>query len=313
MTIFFRSNCEKNKLFLCICIKLKKNEGENMSKYMFFDIDGTLLGPSRKITPRNRWAIEQVRKQGHKVFICTGRAPVNVFKEQIDVPYDGVICSAGGYIIIDGQFVYENFMNQYILSEVMTMFFNNKILFKLEAKECIYVTPGIKEFFSAHNADIFENNLELIRFHEKREAVEYNKPIKDFDISKTGIAKLCFIAPKKESFERCESFLKDFFHVVTFSPKDAPFVNGEIILKHCTKAHGIEQVMNYYGVSMDETIAFGDSMNDYQMLEAVNTGVVYKDSSEELKALGQYYFDGPDDDGIYKVLKEMGYVGECDF
>ena len=46
------------------------------------------------------------------------------------------------------------------------------------------------------------------------------------------------------------------------------------------------------------------------MLEEVNIGVVYEDAPENLKKLGQYYFTDPDQDGIYKVMKEMGLISD---
>ena len=46
-------------------------------KYVFFDIDGTIRGKSREITKRNREAICKLRENGHKAFLCTGRAPVS--------------------------------------------------------------------------------------------------------------------------------------------------------------------------------------------------------------------------------------------
>ena len=30
-----------------------------MGKYLFYDIDGTLMGPSRKVTEKTKWAIER--------------------------------------------------------------------------------------------------------------------------------------------------------------------------------------------------------------------------------------------------------------
>lgn len=279
-----------------------------MGKYLFFDIDGTLVGSSKKVTKKNKWAIDQVRKNGNKVFLCTGRAPVSVFCDDIDIHYDGVVCSAGGYVIIDGEYIYENFINQYVLSEVMTLFVNNHILFTLETKNTIYYTPGVNEFFDKKNEKVIKNNPELARLYAIRKRKENKKPIKDFDILTTGVTKLCFIAGDKEEFYNCQKFLDDFFHVVLFSKETDDFINGEIILKHCTKADGIKKVIQYYKDSMKNTIGFGDSMNDYQMIKEVETGVVYKNAVEPLKELADYYFDDPDDDGIYKVLLDMNLI-----
>ena len=183
-------------------------------------------------------------------------------------------------------------------------------MFTLETKKALYQTPGVNEFFDQRHQLDCKENLELARFFEIRRQSENRKPVRDFDILTTGVTKVCFIAPEKDRFYQCVPFLEEFFNVVIFSKDADDFVNGEIILKHCTKADGIKRVVEYFHGNMEDTVGFGDSMNDYQMLEEVNIGVVYEDAPENLKKLGQYYFTDPDQDGIYKVMKEMGLISD---
>lgn len=280
-----------------------------MGKFLFFDIDGTLVGKSKMVTEKTKWAIQQARQNGHRAFLCTGRAPTSIVGDIKNIEFDGAICSAGGFVIVDGEYIFENFMNQYILSEVMTLFINNHILFTLETKKALYQTPGVNEFFDQKHQKDCENNLELMRFFQLRRMGENRLPIKDFNILTTGVTKVCFIAPNKQSFYDCVPFLEEFFNIVTFSKEEDDFINGEIILKYCTKADGILKVVNHFQGQMKDTVGFGDSMNDYQMLQEVETGVVYEGASDNLKALGKYFFTDPDEDGIYKVMKEMDLIG----
>lgn len=279
-----------------------------MGKYLFFDIDGTLVGKSKVVTEKTKWAIHEAQKNGHKAFLCTGRAPTSIVGDIQTIGFDGVVCSAGGFVIIDGKYIFENFINQYVLSEVMTLFINNHILFTLETKEALYQTPGVNKFFDEKHQRDCQDNLELMRFFQLRRQGENRRPIQEFDILKMGVTKVCFIAPNKEDFEKCVPFLEEFFNIVTFSKETDDFVNGEIIIKNCTKADGILKVINHFHGKMEDTIGFGDSMNDYQMLEEVNIGVVYEGAPQNLRDLGQYYFTDPDQDGIYKVMKEIGLI-----
>jgi len=279
-----------------------------MGKYLFFDIDGTLVGKSKMVTEKTKEAIQQARLNGHKAFLCTGRAPTSIVGDIKNIDFDGIVCSAGGFVIIDNEFIFENFINQYVLSEVMTLFINNHILFTLETKEAIYQTPGVNEFFDKRHLAMCQDNLELMRFLQLRRQGENRRPIKDFDILSQGVTKVCFIAPQKNHFYACVPFLEEFFNIVLFSNEDDDFVNGEIIIKNCTKADGILKVINHFGAKMEDTVGFGDSMNDYQMIEEVNIGVVYENAPEELKRLGQYFFKDPDQDGIYEIMKELDFI-----
>lgn len=279
-----------------------------MGKFLFYDIDGTLVGKSKFVTEKTKQAIKQAQENGHKAFLCTGRAPTSIVGDILDIGFDGIVCSAGGFVIVDGEYIFENLMNQYVLSEVMTLFINNQVLFTLETKDAIYETPGVSEFFDRKWLNENKDNLELMRFFQLRKQGENRLPIREFEILKTGVTKVCFIAPKKENFYRCEKFLEDFFNIVIFSKDTDEFVNGEIILKNCTKADGIIKVVNHFRGKMEDTIGFGDSMNDYQMIEEANIGVVYENAPQQLKDIAQYYFKDPDDDGIYEVMKELQLI-----
>lgn len=279
-----------------------------MSKYLFFDIDGTLTGPSRQVSQKTVEGIRQARNNGHKAFICTGRAPISIFKEIKEIGFDGIISSAGGFISIGNKYIFENFINQYVLSEVMLLFTNAKILFSLETKEALYQTPGVQDFFDQKNSVILKENLELARFLEERNNEEVRLPISKFDIIKTKVTKVCFISENKLAFYDCVKYLNEFFNIVIFSKETDDFINGEIILKDCTKGDAIKRVAAHYQVMMSDTVAFGDSMNDYQMIEAAGYSVVSYLAPEKLKAIADDTFEDPDDDGVYKSMKRLKLI-----
>lgn len=277
-------------------------------KIVFFDIDGTLVGASRKITEKNKEAIHLLRENGHLAFLCTGRAPASIESSLTDIGFDGVVASAGGLIKIGDDYVFENFINQYLLSEIMLLFTNHQVLFSLETKEAIYQAPGIKNFFDTINKEKFKDNLELARTFEDREKNFRRKTLKDFDIMTTPVMKMCFISPNKEKFFQCEAFLKEFFNIVIFSDPKESYINGEIILKHCTKGDGVKFITDYYGLPIEDSIGYGDSMNDYEMLQVAGYSVVSEKSSDMLKELANDLFEEPDHDGIYKHLKKLKLI-----
>ena len=98
-------------------------------KYVFFDIDGTIRGKSREITKRNREAICKLRENGHKAFLCTGRAPVSITQDILDVGFDGVISAAGSFIQIDGKYIYENFLDSKRLQQAIVLYLKPKMNF----------------------------------------------------------------------------------------------------------------------------------------------------------------------------------------
>ena len=55
---------------------------------------------------------------------------------------------------------------------------------------------------------------------------------------------------------------------------------------------------------MKDTIAFGDSMNDFQMISEAAYGVVSYLAPDKLKAIADDTFEEPDDDGILSVCSD---------
>ena len=69
------------------------------AKLIFLDIDGTLLPPGDAAIPASALtAMHKARANGHKLFLCTGRNYRMTSPLLLQFPFDGYICSAGGYV-----------------------------------------------------------------------------------------------------------------------------------------------------------------------------------------------------------------------
>lgn len=90
-----------------------------MGKYLFFDIDGTLLGKSRRITEKTKQAIQRARKNGHKIFICTGRVPAFIVGDVNDIEVDGIVSGVGSFVEIGGQYIFEHYMESQLTEKVV--------------------------------------------------------------------------------------------------------------------------------------------------------------------------------------------------
>lgn len=277
-------------------------------KYVFFDIDGTLRGQSRVITAKTKEAIHKLRENGHKAFICTGRAPVSITKDIIDIGFDGVISSAGSFIQIGDKYIFESSMDPHLLKKAIVLFTNAKVGFTLETKDCLFQSVYAKEFLEKRRANDASANPELARLIEQRNRSENIKPISEFDFGKDKVTKIVFISYDKYALLDTVPHLSQDFNIVQFSKPEDDYINGEIIVKNCTKAHAIERVVQYFGASMKDTIAYGDSMNDYQMIEKANLGIVYEGAKQKLLDIAYDTFIDPDRDGIAISLEKLGLI-----
>ena len=86
-----------------------------------------------------------VRENGHKAFLCTGRAPVSITQDILDVGFDGVISAAGSFIQIDGKYIYENFLDSKRLQQAIVLFSNAQVGFTLETKDELFQSGYARE------------------------------------------------------------------------------------------------------------------------------------------------------------------------
>ena len=60
-----------------------------MKKLLLFDVDGTLIDYDGTLPDSTKRAIQQARKNGHRVYICTGRSEVEVYDYIWNIGLDG--------------------------------------------------------------------------------------------------------------------------------------------------------------------------------------------------------------------------------
>ena len=80
---------------------------------------------------------------------------------------------------------------------------------------------------------------------------------------------------------------------------------ADIVEKQASKAEGLKRLCDYYGVSMADTVAFGDSMNDYEIVTTAGIGVAMGNGHPQLKAAADYVTAPIGEDGVYKACEAL--------
>lgn len=82
----------------------------------------------------------------------------------------------------------------------------------------------------------------------------------------------------------------------------------ELVPKGFSKVKGIEAIIKHLGVNIEDTYAFGDSLNDIDMLKFVKYGIAMGNSSPEVLEIVQYKTDNIEEHGIYNGLKQFELI-----
>ena len=74
------------------------------TKYIFLDIDGTLVDFQGKLADSALEALKAAKANGHKLFVCTGRQRSQIYPWLLEkITFDGAVCSSGAYVMADGE------------------------------------------------------------------------------------------------------------------------------------------------------------------------------------------------------------------
>ena len=280
-------------------------QGDKMErKIIFLDIDGTLTLPKGGVSSRVKDAITQVRQNGHYVFICSGRNRAGV-ESLMPIGFDGAICSAGGYIEINGQKIYESCLCDEDLKIARDVFDRNHVLYNLETTHITFSSDEMNKEFVKMQLNGEKVNSEMMRLMNEQMKQFNIHSLEEFNQNPIPVQKLCFIARDEKDLIEPRDILSKRYHFIVHELFSKETINGEIIIKGTNKGKAIQKVVEILGLSMDDTIGFGDSMNDFEMIQVCHYGVAMANGSEELKAYASTVCESVEDDGVYHELKRL--------
>ena len=274
-------------------------------KAIFLDVDGTLVANHGKMTEQAKKAITLARNQGHKVFICTGRNKIGIRNELEEVNFDGFIASAGSYIEVADEVVHSRYYDRKLIEKACDVFNRNNIVYNYECTDITYMSPKMMEFFVGGNNEEATNS-EMERLKAEQSDKFNVRDMNEYD--GRGIHKISFIAMKQEDFDHAFKELKENFNFVVHDMFGSKNINGEIMSKLDNKGTGIKRIVDYLNIDMEDTIGFGDSMNDYEMIDAVKCGVVMDNGSARLKEIADRICKSVDEDGVYYEFIDLGII-----
>ena len=75
-----------------------------------------------------------------------------------------------------------------------------------------------------------------------------------------------------------------------------------------SKAEGIKKLIEKLGFKMENVYAFGDGLNDIEMLQTVGTGIAMGNALDIVKEYADLVTTNVEDDGIVNGLKEVGLL-----
>ncbi len=261
-----------------------------MQKLIFFDIDGTLWDESMEIPQSTVKALHGLQAEGHKIFICSGRARSNIRSEKLlEIGFDGIVASCGNHIEMDGVRLYENILSPELTEKVVRVLANCRMPAVLEGPDYHWIDEfGFEDdpFVAYIFEEMGQNAIPLCGYTEDIRINKFSADVLPYTDYETV----------KRELGAYFDFLEHGSNVVEAVPKGT------------SKATGIDWLCGYLGVRREDTYAVGDSVNDLDMLSFVGHGIAMGNGSEAAKAAAEYVTSDIHEDGILRAMRHYGLL-----
>lgn len=275
-----------------------------MKKLVFFDIDGTLVTRNNHIPKSTIQAIQTLKQNGVIPVIATGRSPVLIREIAKELKIDSYIAMNGQYIVHQGEVIYSNPIDMNFVDAVVEVAIERRDGILLATADEIIANSLISLVNRGSLYTFLKGFVGLIP--ERVKVTLWNRLMKK--------------APEKEDYKNKEIFMmninadqeeeldykKIFADRLTFTRANE--MSMDIISKGISKATGAQQMIEELGISHQNTYAFGDGLNDLELIQFVGTGVAMANGFDELKVVADIVTDSVFNDGISKGLKKLELI-----
>ncbi|MCD7839333.1 MAG: Cof-type HAD-IIB family hydrolase [Erysipelotrichaceae bacterium] len=254
-----------------------------MYKIIFSDVDGTLLNSSHVVTPKTR---ETLQNLDIPFVIVSARSPSGIYPILKDNHLTCAIIAYSGGLILDedGQVLFHQGISKNEAKEIINF---------LEPFDCSWCAYSLDEWIVKDKNDPRILNEENI---VKAYATQgYIDDFKDDQVNKI----LCIC--NKLQTHIIEKALKEKFP--QYSIVKSSDILIEIMQQGINKATAIERLCHIWNIDINDTLAFGDNYNDYEMLKTCGKGILMGNAPDDLKKEFDDITLDNDHDGIYEALK----------
>lgn len=271
-------------------MKMIDGDGMKKIKLILCDMDGTLLNSKKEEPAKFRYYVDKLTKQGIMMGIASGRQYVTLKEQFADISDKLLFISDNGTIVFQaGKCIYNNPMQKEDLLEIKRRLDNSSTAYMICCGlKGAYAFSENPEFIK--QATVYCKNLSYVPSVAAIDDVICKVAIYDFYDAKNNILPLL-------------SNLHSGLTAVHSSYNWVDVSNSGI-----SKGSALKMLQEQLGISQNETMVFGDYLNDAEMLQEAHYSYAMENAVAEVKAIANFIAPSNDDLGVIKILEQ--YFGE---
>lgn len=239
-----------------------------------------------KIPEGTKRKMKELQKQGNLLFVASGRPYAFIPKMLTDFGFDGMILCNGAHVELQGKIIYHQPININLLKRLVDKLNRNNFEYIIETKRYAYLNSKFRvlnDFFMSCN--INENYL-CEDFNEDEVLSECLKLEANIPVN-------------------CQKMIEEMIEKDFNYDKHGTDNAFEIYSDVISKAIGMRKVIDYFDLDIEKSYAFGDGLNDLEMIKTADVGIAMGNAVDELKKASDIVCDTVQNNGLEKILIEL--------
>ena len=258
---------------------------------VFFDLDGTVVDTKTLfIPPSAAKTVTALREGGHIPVVNTGRPYAHIDPRIREMDFSGWICGCGMEIKLNGSWLYRRHPNERLCAYVREQVEKWNIL-------PLYECSDGSMAYDPNHLGYPKQQLEIQQMREKGFPITTVQEHPRF-------MKFVSWCPEAKNALGFQKAMEPWFTVIHRGTDGFT----EFVLKGCSKAGGMQALLEALNIPQSETLAIGDSTNDLPMFEAAAHSVCMGNGMEEVKGIVEYVTAPLPEDGVQKAMEHYGLI-----
>jgi Cof subfamily protein (haloacid dehalogenase superfamily) len=257
-------------------------------RFVAADMDGTLLNGRHELSPEFFPVYEKMKEKGVLFAAASGRQFFNLYNRFKSISDEVIfIAENGSYVVHKGEDLLVQDMHRDDVKRLLT-----------EVRKIPNAFPILCGKKGAYIEDAFPSFIEHVEmYYDRYWQVDNLSDVEDDRFLKIAI---CDLAGSEQN-----SYPHFCHELDNLQVKISGSIWLDLSHKLANKGKAIALIQSRYGISMEETMVFGDYLNDLEMMYQAGYSFAMENAHPDIKHAAKYLAASNEENGVIEVLKQM--------